>query len=164
MALVAAASSLTIRHWSGNELQEQIRAVGKLFIGFGVVGAVGSLGVLVAFGGMPGLLAFDANARHNDLTTIPFERLAAAVYVSFSLLLTIPLVSVGRGILRWEPWAHTGGILAGAASILLFPVGTAIGLYALGVMLAPETEPLFLNPPAPLKRPEPRRNAPTKLP
>ena len=80
------------------------------------------------------------------------------------LLLAIPLVLVGRGILRWEPWAHTGGILAGAASILLFPVGTAIGLYALGVMLLPETEPLFLNPPAPLKRPEPRRNAPTKLP
>ncbi|MFN9892970.1 MAG: hypothetical protein ACK58M_07005 [Acidobacteriota bacterium] len=125
---------------------------------------MGSIGVLAAFGGMSGLVAFDANARHNDLATIPFERLAAAVYVTVSLLLAIPLVVVGQGILRWQPWAHTGGILTGAAAILLFPVGTAIGIYALVVMLQPETEPLFWNPPALLKRPEPRKNAPAKLP
>jgi hypothetical protein len=137
-------------------LQEQIRTVGKIFIGFGIFGAVASAGILVAFGGPSGLLAFDVDAKHNDLTTIPLERLIAAAYIAFSLVMAVPLVLVGRGILRWQLWAHTGGILAAAASVLLFPIGTAIGIYALWVMLVPETEPLFLNPP------ESRRNAPVR--
>lgn len=145
-------------------MQDQVRAVGRIFVGYGIASAAVSVGVLVAFGGMRGLLAFDAEARTNDLTTIPFERLVAAVYVGFSLLLAGPLVVVGRGILRWQSWAHTGGILAGAATILLFPVGTAVGVHALWVMLLPETEPLFLNPPAALRRPEARKSGPARWP
>lgn len=137
-------------------MQEQIRAVGKIFIGFGVFGAVASAGIVAAFGGPSGLLAFDADAKHNDLTTIPLERLIAAAYIAFSLAMSIPLVLVGRGILRWQLWAHTGGILTAAATVLLFPFGTAIGIYALWVMLLPETEPLFVNPP------ESRKNAPVR--
>jgi len=137
-------------------LQEQIRTVGKIFIGFGIFGAVASVGILAAFGGPSGLLAFDIEAKHNDLTTIPLDRLIGAAYIAFSLVMSVPLIVVGRGILRWQSWAHTGGILAGAASVLLFPFGTAIGIYALWVMLLPETEPLFMHPP------EPRRNAPVR--
>jgi hypothetical protein len=137
-------------------LQEQIRAVGKIFIGFGIFGAVASVGVLAAFGGPSGLLAFDAEAKHNDLTTIPLDRLIAAAYIALSMAKSVPLILVGRGILRWQMWAHTGGILTAAATVLLFPVGTAIGIYALWVMLLPETEPLFMRPP------EPRRNAPVR--
>lgn len=137
-------------------LQEQIRAVGKIFIGFGIFGAVASTGILVAFGGPSGLVAFDAEAKHNDLTTIPIERLIAAAYVAFSLVMAIPLIAVGRGILRWQQWAHTGGILTAAASVLLFPFGTVIGVYALWVMLLPETEPLFMHPP------ESKKNVPIR--
>lgn len=130
-------------------MQEQIRAVGKIFIGFGVFGLVVSIGLLVAFGGFGGLLAFDPDAKRNDLSTIPLERLMLMVYVVFSLVLSAPLILVGRGILRWQLWAHTGGILTGAAAALLFPLGTCVGIYALWVMLLPETEPLFIDPPAP---------------
>lgn len=130
-------------------MQEQIRTVGKIFIGFGIFGLVVSIGLLFGFGGFGGLLAFDPDAKRNDLSTIPLERLGLMVYVVFSLFLSLPLIVVGRGILRWQFWAHTGGILTGAAATLLFPLGTCVGIYALWVMLLPETEPLFLSPPAP---------------
>ncbi|MBZ2177359.1 MAG: hypothetical protein ACK58M_12570 [Acidobacteriota bacterium] len=153
-----------MKWWSASELQDQVRAVGRIFVGYGIASAAVSVGVLVAFGGLRGLLAFDAEARNNDLTTIPFERLVAAFYVGFSLLLAGPLVVVGRGILRWQLWAHTGGILAAAATILLFPFGTAVGVHALWVMLLPETEPLFLNPPAVFRRPESKKSGPARWP
>gem|GEM_PF-1760218 len=130
-------------------MQEQIRAVGKIFIGFGVFGLVVSIGLLVAFGGFGGLLAFDPDAKRNDLSTIPLQRLGLMIYVVFSLVLSVPLILVGRGILRWQLWAHAGGILTGAAATLLFPLGTSVGIYALWVMLLPETEPMFIDPPTP---------------
>ena len=130
-------------------MQEQIRAVGKIFIAFGVFGLVVSIGLLIGFGGFGGLLAFDPDAKRNDLSTIPLQRLGLMVYVVFSLVMSLPLILVGRGILRWQLWAHTGGILTGAATTLLFPCGTCVGIYVLWVMLLPETEPLFMNPPAP---------------
>jgi hypothetical protein len=132
-------------------LQEQIRAVGKIFIAFGIFGLVVSIGLLIGFGGFGGLLAFDPDAKRNDLSTIPLQRLGLMVYVVFSLVMSLPLILVGRGILRWQLWAHTGGILTGAAATLLFPFGTCVGIYALWVMLLPETEPLFMNPPVPNK-------------
>jgi len=141
-----------MKWWSASELQDQVRAVGRIFVGYGIASAAVSVGVLVAFGGLRGLLAFDAEARNNDLTTIPFERLVAAFYVGFSLLLAGPLVVVGRGI------------LAAAATILLFPFGTAVGVHALWVMLLPETEPLFLNPPAVFRRPESKKSGPARWP
>lgn len=137
-------------------MQDHIRAVGKIFIGFGIFGAVASAGILAGFGGIDGLLAFDPEAKHNDITTIPLERLVAAAYVVFSLVLAVPLVLVGRAVLRWRLWAHTAAILTAAAATLLFPLGSAVGIYGLWAMLQPETEPLFLNPPAS------RENAPVR--
>ena len=132
-------------------MQEQIRTVGKIFMGFGIFGLVVSIGLLIGFGGFGGLLAFDPDAKRNDLSTIPLARLGLMAYVVFSLVMSLPLVLVGRGILRWQLWAHTGGILTGAAATLLFPVGTGVGIYALWVMLLPETEPLFIAPPSPYR-------------
>ncbi len=137
-------------------MQDHIRAVGKIFIAFGVLGAVASLAVLAIFGGPAGLLAFDSEAKHNDITTIPVERLLAAVYIAFSLFMTVPLILVGRAILHWQTWAHTAAILTASAAILLFPLGSAVGVYGVWVMFQPETEPLFLNPP------ETRKNAPVR--
>ena len=130
-------------------MQEQIRTVGKIFIGFGIFGLVVSIGLLIGFGGFGGLLAFDPDAKRNDLSTIPLARLGLMVYLVFSLVMSLPLILVGRGILRWQLWSHAGGILTGAAATLLFPVGTCVGIYALWVMLLPETEPLFIVPPSP---------------
>ena len=132
-------------------MQEQIRTVGKIFIGFGIFGLVVSIGLLIGFGGFGGLLAFDPDAKRNDLSTIPLARLGLMVYLVFSLVMSLPLILVGRGILRWQLWAHAGGILTGAAATLLFPVGTCVGIYALWVMLLPETEPLFIAPPSPYR-------------
>ena len=93
-------------------------------------------------------MAFDPGAKRNDLSTIPLQRLGNGL-CRFSLLLSLPLILARRGSLRWQLWANTGGILTGAAAALLFPVGTCVGIYALWVMLLPETDPLFIAPPVP---------------
>jgi hypothetical protein len=128
-------------------LQEQIRTLGKIFIGFGVFGLVMAGLLLWGYGGFSGLLAIDPEAKRNDVTTIPLDRLIALAYLGFSVLMAGPLIAVGRGILQWQHWAYTGGVLTGAACLLLFPIGTGVGIYALWLLLLPEAEPVFLNQP-----------------
>ncbi len=127
-------------------MENHVRNVGKLFfysgIGFGVL----SIGVFVAAGGMDGLLLTDDPFyKRNDLASIPLERLLAAAYLIFALAMAIPMMVVGRAILAWQGWAKTVGTLISALLLLLFPVGTAVGVYGLWVLTDEATEFLFEN-------------------
>ncbi len=127
-------------------MEDHVRNVGKLFfyagIGFGVI----AIGVFAAAGGMDGvLLTDDPFYKRDDLASIPLSRLLAAVYLVFSLVLAVPMVVVGRGILAWQGWAKTVGTLLSALLLLHFPVGTGIGVYGLWVLNDEATEFLFEN-------------------
>jgi hypothetical protein len=45
---------------------------------------------------------------------------------------------LARGLLERAPWARTLGIVIGFLALLRFPLGTALGIYTLWVMLPPE--------------------------
>lgn len=127
-------------------MDEHVRRVGDCFIGLGLIGALVAVILWAVYGGWNGLLAVDLEARRNALDTIPMINLVACAYFILGLLLALPLITVGLGVRRRRPWARTGGILLGAATLLFFPVGTLIGLYSIWVLILPETEPLFLPP------------------
>lgn len=59
------------------------------------------------------------------------------------IVLSLPGIITGFGLLRFRPWARIAGIIVGALHILGFPVGTALGIYALWVLLNAQTAPLF---------------------
>jgi len=59
------------------------------------------------------------------------------------LLLTVPAILVGLGLMRFRPWARSVGTVMAILELLNIPIGTAIGIYALWVLISPETDPLF---------------------
>jgi hypothetical protein len=59
------------------------------------------------------------------------------------LILMLPTIALGAGLLNYRPWARSIGTVIAIIELLNFPVGTVLGVYALWVLLSPETDPLF---------------------
>jgi hypothetical protein len=52
-------------------------------------------------------------------------------------------VAVGMLVRRRRHWSRLGAILFGSVDLLLLPYGTALGVYALWVLLREESKLLF---------------------
>lgn len=129
-------------------MENHVRTAGNLLFYLGIALGILSMGVLIASGGYAGLLLTDDPFYgRSDLASIPVGRLVAAVYVTYSLLAAIPLLIAGRGIRQWKRWARPFGMIASGAAMLLFPIGTAVGIYVLWVLNDESTEFLFENVP-----------------
>lgn len=59
------------------------------------------------------------------------------------VLLGLPAVIGGIGLLKYRPWARIVIICVAILSLLHIPIGTAYGVYALYVLFNVETMPLF---------------------
>jgi len=104
---------------------------------------------LIAAGGMDGvMLTDDPFTKRKDIGSIPLARLLAAIAIVYSLAMAIPIAVAGRGLLNWHPWAKTLGMVLASVNMLLFPIGTGVGIYALWVLTDEATEFLFNNAPA----------------
>jgi hypothetical protein len=58
-------------------------------------------------------------------------------------LLSVPGLAAGYGLLTRKPWARVLGIVVAVLGLFNFPVGTAIGIYALWVLLQTSTANCF---------------------
>jgi hypothetical protein len=57
--------------------------------------------------------------------------------------LGIPGLLAGYGLLTRKPWARVLAIVVGILGLLNFPVGTAIGIYTLWVLMQPAASEYF---------------------
>ena len=115
----------------------------------GITMGVTALITLIVAGGLDGVLLIDDPFyKRKDIASIPLHRLLAAIVIVYSLVMAVPIAVAGRGILNWQPWAKTLGMLVSAVNMLLFPIGTGVGVYALWVLTDESTEFLFNNAPA----------------
>lgn len=74
---------------------------------------------------------------------------ASLTAATFTLLAVLAVlwgaahVSVGMLVRRRRHWSRHGAILLGAIDLLLLPFGTALGVYALWILLREEAKGLF---------------------
>lgn len=113
-------------------MEIHVKIIGLLYIISGGLGALASLVFFFIFGG-PAI-----GSEYSSLLGILTIGVMAAM-----LVLAIPMVVVGVALLRFRPWARWAGTILSIFSLLHFPLGTVTGLYALSVLLSPETDPLF---------------------
>jgi hypothetical protein len=64
------------------------------------------------------------------------------VFIVF-LVLSLPSLVVGIGLLQFKPWGRILGIVLSALHLFNVPFGTVLGIYGLWVLLSTETERLF---------------------
>ena len=122
-------------------METHVKVLGLLQIILGVLGIVVALFVLLMFGGIAGLVA--ATGEEGSEIAVPILGLIGAFAVTFILVLSIPGIIVGAGLLKFRPWARILGIIMSILLIIHFPLGTIVGVYGLWVLLTGETEKLF---------------------
>lgn len=118
-----------------------IRAVGILNIIMGAFGVLIALAILLTFGGIAGIVGAtgDPDAR----VAIPILGVIGFVIFVIVAVTSLPLLLAGWGILNYREWARILGIVLAAINLLNVPIGTAIGVYSLWVLVQERTAQMF---------------------
>ena len=113
-------------------METHVKILGLLNI---LAGAFGALVSLIFFG------VFEGAAAGRD--EFPLRGFLIVGLMAVMLVLAVPMIVIGAGLLRFRPWSRTPGTILAVFSLLHFPAGTLVGVYAFWVLLSPETDPLF---------------------
>lgn len=126
-------------------MDTHVRIVGILHIVFGVLGLFLGLAGLLMFGGIAGVAAL-GEGNTDAFVAIPILGAIGTLIFLVALVLSLPGIIAGFGLLSYKPWARILTIVLSAVHILNFPFGTALGVYGLWVLLSPQTVARFENP------------------
>ncbi len=86
--------------------------------------------------GLCGLLFFvGIGVVSADRTAMGVLGVIGVVAVLFFAVMALPGILAGYGLLQRQKWGQILGIIVGFLNLVNFPVGTAIGIYALFVLL-----------------------------
>ena len=133
-----------------------VKVLGILHIVFGALGILVALGLLLLFGGLAGVIGATAETGRDDrAAAMGVLSIIGAIVFFVVLILSLPGLIAGIGLLKFRPWARILGIVISALDLIHVPFGTALGVYGLWVLLSNETEALFRNPNAYMAYPPP---------
>lgn len=100
-------------------------------------------GIVALVGIVIGLIVSGAGVISGEREAM-FITGAVGVFVAgFLLVISLPGIIAGVGLLKYRPWARILAIIIGVIHLLSFPFGTALGVYALYVLLNPEAPSIF---------------------
>jgi hypothetical protein len=100
-----------------------------------------------------GSVAMGASGDADAMHVAPWLMVVAVGVTSLLAILALPGLVTGWGLLNYRPWARILNIVLSAFDLFHVPVGTALGVYSIWVMLQPETVELFEAGGAPARYP-----------
>lgn len=127
-------------------MRDHVKILGILNIIMGCLGAVAGVIVLFVFGGLAGLAGASAGPWSNDHDAAAAVPILAVIGVCIAILLfvlSLPSIIGGWGLLNFKPWARVLMIVISALHLFHIPIGTALGIYGLWVLLHDQTRRLF---------------------
>lgn len=123
-------------------MEQHIKILSVLFILFGVIGMVAAVGIFVVGAGTGAtILASDTG---DDAQIGAAWVTGCFTFMAILLaILAVPSIVAGWGLSQRKSWARIVTIIIAAISLPHVPVGTALGIYALVVMLNDETKTIL---------------------
>jgi len=129
-------------------MDKQVRILAIIRIAMGAMGALAAIVCLLVFGSIAGVVGAVAVPQDPDaMVAVWILSLIGGLIFLLVVLLSIPSIIAGYGLLHYRPWAHILTIVISALDLFNVPIGTAIGVYGFWVLLSPETEALFAQRP-----------------
>jgi len=123
-------------------METHVKVVAILYLVFSILGVVLALCFLLFFGGIATLIGthvHDPGAR----VAMPILGMVGAFLFVLLLLVSVPGILAGWGLLEYKEWARILAIVLSVLQLFSFPFGTALGVYALWTLLNEQTIPLF---------------------
>jgi Ca2+/Na+ antiporter len=78
-----------------------------------------------------------------DQTAIAITSLVGSIIATLILVLSLPGLVAGIGLLRLRPWSRLLTLVLAVFDLMAIPIGTAFGLYAIWVLVQEDTVTLF---------------------
>jgi len=116
-------------------MEKHVTFIGALRIGLGVLGILAAMIVVTAVVG-GGVISGDREA-------IRITAIVGPVVAFFLVLLSVPGIIGGIGLLKWKPWARFLVLILAVLDLFNIPLGTALGVYTIWVLMRDETVQLF---------------------
>ena len=122
-------------------MDTHVKVLGVLQIVVGAMSLCGAALLMLVFIG--GFSAVSVSGDADAAIALPFIGMTGVALVGLLLLLSLPGIITGIGLLRLRPWARVAGIVLSIVGLVAIPFGTVIGVYGLWVLFSKDTERLF---------------------
>jgi hypothetical protein len=122
-------------------MEKHVTLTAALHIGYGILGVVFGIGfwvVLTALG-----------VKTGDAEAIAILGFIGRFIAVFSLIFSVPGIIGGVALLKRRPWGRIWTLVLSVILLLDIPLGTALGIYSLWVLVQDETKQLFASKPTP---------------
>jgi len=124
-----------------NPMESHVKVLAVLHIAFGFLGVLLGLGGVLALGGVASLVQMDGDP--DAAAVAPVLGAIAVLVLVLALVLSVPGIIAGVGLLSIQPWARILTIVLSGLNLLNVPLGTALGVYGLWVLLSSDGVRLF---------------------
>lgn len=124
-------------------MENHVRIIGALNIAQGVLGALAGLIILLVFGGAATVVGVAGHQDPDARAAMSIIGLVGATIAMFLLVIALPSLIAGIGLLQLRPWARVLTIILSVINLFHFPLGTFLGAYGLWVLIPEETARLF---------------------
>ena len=116
-------------------MEKHVTILGILYIAVSALGVLSAIIVYMVLIGA-GIISAEPEALQ-ILATVG----SAVAFVI--VIIAIPGIIGGIGLLNHYPWARILVLILGILNLIKIPIGTALGIYTIWVLLNDETEKLF---------------------
>jgi hypothetical protein len=124
-------------------MESHVRILAILNIAWGSLGIIAALILMLVFGGVISLVGISAMQDADAVVAAPILGIVGTVVIVIILIVSLPGVIAGIGLLNFRPWARILTLVVSALHLLNVPFGTALGIYGFWVLLSSSTEALF---------------------
>jgi hypothetical protein len=118
-------------------MEGHVKALGVIYLVMGIIAVV--MGLLL-FGIIAG-----GGVISGDRTAMLTTGIVGTALCAFFAIISLPSIAAGYGLLKFKSWARILAVILGVLNLFGFPIGTAIGVYTLGVLMNDSTTPLFAH-------------------
>ncbi|MFQ6108704.1 MAG: hypothetical protein ACE5L7_04025 [Candidatus Aminicenantales bacterium] len=121
-------------------MERHVDVIGALWIAMGAIGVIFGLGTFgVLFG-----VSFIPDMGHEAPIILRVVGLSVGLFI---VVLSAPEIIAGIGLLKRLEWARILALVVAFFNLLNIPLGTALGVYSLVILLKEETALLFRRQP-----------------
>jgi hypothetical protein len=127
---------------AANRMQIHVKVLAWIHLIFGALGCAAGLIVFAIFSFLGKQVP--RYSIHGDTFLPPIGLLGLGTLLAgFCLLFSVPGVLAGYGLLNYRPWARILTLILCFLNLLNIPLGTALGVYGLWVLLSSEGQQFY---------------------
>ena len=116
-------------------MEQHRKVLGILNLVWGGLGALGGTVALLVLGGTAGLIDVISRDNPDAWIAVPILSFMAMAVFAGSLLMSVPSLIAGYGLVNGRGWGQVWGIVVSALHLINLPFGTLLGAYGLWVLM-----------------------------